>query len=134
MERTIWTPHFCSEKDFKVYLDSGFAKEVMQSKIPNEMQKGMNELGNEELKRLGVNWLNPYEFYEDSCFVTQFNIGQNGVWLAVNHQTIDSLLEGSGSSKIIEYDSHNVDYSRDAYVLLVLFGKWVEYTDVLRDI
>ena len=78
MERTIWTPHFCSEKDFKVYLDSGFAKEVMQSKIPNEMQKGMNELGNEELKRLGVNWLNPYEFYEDSCFVTQFNIGQNG--------------------------------------------------------
>src|SRR3989344_6697382 len=132
MEKTIWTPGFSKGYDFKVYLDVGFAKEMMQSKIPYEMQSGLNKLGNDELKQFGVNWLIPYQFYKDSCFITQFDLGQNGVWLSVNNQTICDLLKEDKSQKIIEYHSHNVEYPKDAFVPLVLFSKWVEYKDILK--
>ncbi len=133
MERTIWTPRFYGEYDFEVYLDWDFAREMIQSRISTERQTKMNKLGDVELKRLGVNWLSPYTFHEDSRFITQFYIGQNGVWLATDHQTIDGLLnQEEESSNVIKYTSHNVDTPKQAYVLMMLFGKWVEYVDALK--
>ncbi|GAJ08284.1 unnamed protein product, partial [marine sediment metagenome] len=132
MKKTIWTPRLYGRCDFGVYLDRDFAKEMFQSKVPTERQTRMNELANEELKRLGTDWLNPYTFYKDSCFITQFYIGQNGVWLSTNRQTIDNLLKEKESSKLIEYDSHNIDTPKQAYVLMALFDKWVEYADAFK--
>jgi len=134
MKRTLWTPRLYGECDFGVYLDQDFAKEMIQSRVPIERQTNMNELANKELKRLGTYWLNPYTFYEDSCFITQFYIGQNGVWLSTNHNTIDDLLSGKECSKPIEYDSHNVDTPKQAYILMALFDKWIEYADAFRSV
>ena len=132
MEKIIWTPDLYGGCDFKVYLDKEFAKEMIQSKIPNGKQIRMNELANEELKRLRINWSNPYSFYTDSCFITQFYIGQDGVWLSTNYQTIEDLINRKESSKIVEYNSHNVDTPSQAYVLMVSFDKWVQYADELK--
>jgi hypothetical protein len=133
MDKTIWTPRFYGSCDFGVYLDRDFARDMIRSKIPNERQGRMNELANEELKRLGTNWSNPYTFYEDSCFISQFYIGQNGVCLSTNHQTIGDLLNGREFSKPIEYNSHNVDVPKQVYVLMLLFDKWIEYADTLKN-
>lgn len=132
MDKTIWTPRLYGSCDFGIYLDRDFAREMIQSKVSNERQTRMNELANEELKRLGTNWLNPYTFHKDSCFISQFYIGQNGVWLSTNHQTIDDLLNGKESSKPIEYNSHNVDVPSQSYVLMRLFDQWIEYADAFK--
>lgn len=134
MEKTIWTPRLYGYCDFGVYLDEDFARDLIQSKVPDERQRRMNELANEELKTMGEYWLSPYTFHEDSCFISQIYIGQNGVWLSTNYQTIDELLKGKESSKPIEYTSHNVDSPKQAYVLMRLFDKWVEYADAFKSV
>ncbi len=131
MERTLWTPHFSAKYDFMVYLDRHFAREMIQSKIPSERQGAMNNLGNEVLKDLDTNWLNPYTFYRKSCFVNQFYLGQNGVWLAADI-TLNELVRGK-STKPIEYHSHNVDTPKQAHALLTLFDRWVQYAEILKD-
>ncbi len=132
MEKIIWTPCLYGKSDFKIYLDKNFAKEMIQSKIPIERQTNMNKLANEELKRLETNWLNPYNFYEDSCLITQIYIGQDGVWLSTNRQVIDNLLKEEKFFEPIEYNSHNTDTTKQAYVLIKLFNKWIDYSDALK--
>ena len=133
MEKTIWTPRLYGYCNFGVYLDRDFAKEMIQAKLSNKRQRRMNELANEELKRLRTNWSDPYTFHEASCFISQFYIGQNGVWLSTNHQTINDLINEKESSKPIEYSSHNVDFPSQAYILMRLFDKWIEYANVLKN-
>lgn len=133
MEKIIWTPRLYGSCDFGVYLDKNFARDMIQSTVSNERQRRMNGLANEELRSLKINWLDPYLFYKDSCFVSQFNIGQNGVWLATDRHAINDLLSEEKSVKPIEYNSHNVDFPSQAYVLMRLFDKWVEYADVFKE-
>jgi len=132
VEKTIWTPRLYGRCDFGIYLDEDFAKEMIQSYISTERQNKMNELGNDELKIFEINWLNPYMFYKNSCFITQFYIGQDGAWLSTNHQSVDELIRGE-SYKPIQYNSHNIDTTKQAYVLMRLFDKWIEYSDVLKE-
>ena len=84
------------------------------------------------MKRFGINWRNPYTFYKDSCFISQFYIGQNGVWLSTNYQNIDELLNEKESLEPIKYHSHNVDIPEQAYVLMSLFSQWVEFSEAIR--
>jgi|SRR3989344_5666164 len=128
MDRIVWQPVFGHKYDFSVNLDNLFAKEMIDARVPSERQIRMNQLANEELKRLGENWLNPFHFYENSCFVSQFYIGKNGVWLAT-----DILIQNKELEKPIDYHSHNVDSSKDLYVLLKLFDTWVKYADALKN-
>ncbi len=134
MEKTIWTPCLCGRYDFEVYLDTGFARDMIRSRIPIEKQTRMNELANEELKILKTNWLNPYTFYKDSFFITQFYIGQNGVWLSIDDQSIGDLLSEKESLKTIKYASHNIDTPKQFYILMTLFDKWVKYADTIKSI
>lgn len=133
MEKAIWTPDLYGKYDFGIYLDRKFALEMINSIIPGERQKSMNELATEELKRLGVKWPNPYTFCNNSCFITQFYIGDNGVWLSTNHTNISDLLSGRESSELVEYHSHNVDTPYQTYILMLLFNKWIDFSDALRD-
>ncbi len=130
MERTLWTPRFSTKYDFSVSLDRDFAREMIQAQIPPNRQEAMNNLGDEVLRGLETHWSNPYTFHKESCFINQIYLGQNGVWLATD-TTLDEVLERS--SKPIEYHSHNVDNSKQAYTLMTLFGKWIEYADILKD-
>jgi hypothetical protein len=136
MEKTIWTPSFSGNesREFRVYLDRNFAREMIQSQISSETQEGMNRIAEEELKKLGTNWPTPYGFYESSGFVSQFSIGQNGVWLSAERLGIDDLLIEREDSKPIKYDSHNVDFSKQVYDLMVLFDKWAEYAEDIRGV
>ncbi len=130
MKKIIWQPsEFSADSyDFVVSLDGDFARDIIQIKISDEKQKRVNELGNEELKKAGINWLNPYTLYEQSGFVSQIYLGNNGVWLATSHNNIESLLKKS-NSRDIEYHSHNVDTPKEAHVLMLLFNKWIELSE-----
>jgi len=127
MERIIWQPEFCSGYDFNVYLDRVFAREMIKTNLSSEQQNRMNELANEELQRRNVHWRYPYTFHENSCFIQQFYIGSNGTSLSTGHQSIKSLIEDEDSSKLIKYKSHNVDSSKQAFVLMKLVDMWVYY-------
>ena len=133
MEGIIWTPRFHRRYDFGVLLDRNFAESMVQSQISKERQKRMNELANNDLKSMGIGWLNPYSFHGSSCFVDQVYIGRNGVWLSTNHREIELLLRGEESPKPVQYNSHNVDTSHEAYVLMALFDKWVYFSERLRE-
>ena len=132
MEKTIWTPRLYGSYDFSIYLDRNFAREMIQSKCSDEIQKNMNKLANSELNKLRINWSSSYMFHENSCFIDQFSIGQNGVWLSLDRSTIDDLITEKDSSKPIEYTSHNVDDPKQVYALMKLFSKWIEYADNLK--
>jgi hypothetical protein len=130
MEKTLWTPRLYGTCDFGVNLDRDFALDMIQAKVPAEKQAKMNRLGNMDLKKLGSDWLNPYQFHKDTCFVTHLYLGE-GVWLATR-QAIDDLLSGRKSSEPIDYESHNVDTPKQAYTLMALFDRWIEYADVFK--
>lgn len=131
VEKILWQPRLYGRCEFGIYLDGNFAKEMIQSRTIPEKQDKLNKLANEELEKFRIRSLNPYTFYGDSCFVNQVHIGGNGVWLSINHQTIEDLLK-KDKPLPVEYHSHNVDIPKDAYILIVLFDNWVEYARVLR--
>ena len=94
----------------------------------------MNQFGAEKLKEKGVNWPTPYLFHEDTYLIKQYYIGGNGRWLSLSRETIDRLIRNDASSFDVKYDSHNVDSSKDAHTLLVLFDMWVSYADTIKRI
>jgi len=133
-KQTIWTLRFCAGYDFGIYLDRQFAKDMIESKIPYDTQKKMNELGSEVLKDFGTNHPEPYLFHEDTALVSQINIGGNGIWVATDRHNIDDLLQGKQElSRPVDYTSHNTDCSKDTFRLMRLFGLWVDYADVIRE-
>ena len=131
MKKLIWQPLITTKYDFAVFLDRDYAHQLITSKIPEDSQKRMNELANDNLISLGINWKNPYTFHDDSCLVSQMYIGNNGVWLATTIGSIEGLLRGE--EKTLEYHSHNVDTSRESHALLMLFDLWIRYADVLME-
>ena len=132
MEKIVWQPSL-GYYEFNISLDKDFAYKMIQAKIPIENQDRLNKLANRELEKMKVTWKNPYIFYEDSCFVKEFYIGHNGVGLHTNYQTLDSLLKNDESLNVVKYYSHNVDTSRQVFELMNLFGKWIDFSDVLKE-
>jgi hypothetical protein len=132
MDKIIWQPEFFLEHDFKIYLDSEFARTMIQSSISFDRQQRMNVIGNDELQRRGINWKDPFHFHQDSCFIDQFYIGRNGVWLATDYHSRDSLMSFNAFVKPIEYHSHNVDTAQEKIALMRLVDIWVKYSEILR--
>jgi len=130
MDNLIWQPKFCNAYDFKIYLEPEFALEMVQSRVNRDVQSRMNELADVDLKKFSINWQDPYLFHEETGLVTQICLGRNGVWLATKHQNITDLLNHT-SDKLIEYDSHNVDFMNEAYTLMFLFDKWINYAHII---
>ncbi len=131
LEKVIWQPEFFSGFDFGISLDYSFAREMIISKFSPAKRDKINGLGNEELKRFKVFWKNPYLFHEDTCFLSQVYIGENGKWLSTDYRTIENLLGKEQQSEPIKFHSHNMDNYKEAYVLMKLFNQWVHYSDIL---
>lgn len=128
----IWQPLFHSGYNFQVSLNRIFAREMIRSQVPIKKLERMNQLANEDLKRWKMNCLDPYSFHGDSCFLGQIYLSE-GRWLATDYHSTNSLLKDDESSEPIKYISHNVDYSKDAFILMRLFDKWIRYSNVLKE-
>lgn len=129
--RVLWQPTFYGRYDFGVSLDQSLAKDLLDKQVPERMRTRMNELGNMLLNQLGRSWMSPYSFEGESAFVKQISLGGNGVWLATDRIAVDALVKGV--QRPVEYHSHNTDSLSDAYALMLLFGHWIEYSDVLLE-
>ena len=131
-QRIVWQPEFVTDDyEFRIYLDPEFAREMIEARISPEKQKRLNEIANEELKRLRYSWIDPYEFHGHSAFVQQVYIGRNGKWLSASRATVEGVIAGKAEPVI--YHSHNVDGSADALTLIRLFNKWIWYSDVITE-
>lgn len=131
MERVIWTPKLF-KKGMHVYLDYDFAKEMISAKAIAGVHTNLNRLGSEEMKRWDLHYPEIYTFYKDSCLVNHFYIGQNGIWLDVDTLELRRLEEGDQSKKPIKYESHNLDSALNSHIMLSIFDKWIEYSDILK--
>jgi hypothetical protein len=135
-KQIVWQPSLGngrSNHEFSINLDGEFAKKMIRTKMPDGIVRRLNQLANETLKEIGVNWLNPYTFERDSCFLSQIYLGQNGLWLSTSYRDIEDLGREDISSKSVVYNSHNVDYSLQAYSLIRMFDLWIHYSDVLME-
>lgn len=130
MERIVWQPEINPSPHFKVYLDGDFASEMINTKLDDSLGKKMNEIAGEEMKRLGVNCLNPYRFYEDTCLLTEVHLGYNGILLSTDDHSTRELL--GGSKKRLEYHCHNIMTPKESLALITGFSKWVEYSEIVR--
>lgn len=117
--------------DFSVLLDRDLASLMLEIELSPAKKDGMNRLGCETLGRLNYANHSPFEFFGNSCFVTQISLGRVGIWLAVDRTNGRNPLEIYKNDPII-YSSHNSDTSRDANALMSLFDLWIEYSDILR--
>ena len=134
-KKIIWQPELVlTGCGFNVFLDKRFAKEMLDSPLSYENQRNMNELGAKDLKSLGIDWREPYAFQNNSCLIGQIYLGMNGVWLSTSPRDLNNLVKEKDLKGVrdIEYGSHNVDTPRNAYALMYLFSKWIEYADVLK--
>jgi len=132
-QEIIYRPEFSEGYDFNIWLDKRFAKKMIGSHSPKEYLKRMNELGNEELKKFRIFYRDPYSFYNDSGMITQIYVGNNGVWLSTDNAELFRLGGNVVFDRPIEFHSHNVRHQVEAYVLLRLFDKWVQYSECLRN-
>jgi len=135
-DKIVWQPSLGNGRsghEFSINLDREFAKEMIRTKMSDGTAKRLNQLANETLKEFGVNWLNPYTFEKDSCFLSQIYLGENGLWLSTNYRDIEDLSREDVPPKHVVYNSHNVDTSIQAYSLMRMFGMWIHYSDVLRE-
>lgn len=132
MGKILWTPEILLAGrgyNFAAFLDRDFAIRMLNSKTAPEERFNLNQIANEELKKHRIATSDPFEFYNNSLLVNQFNIGQGGRWLAT--VTLEWINETS--TEPVKYSSHNIDSSADAYALLGLFGKWIEYVELFRN-
>lgn len=115
-----------------ILLDRDFAEDMLASKIPFEAQKRMNQLSLETLISKGFNWHDPLIFHEDTALVTEFHLGNGGVWLSMDSSSRFSLLNQNDKKEPLKYHSHNARYSSHSYALMALVDRWVEYADLLK--
>ena len=124
----LWQPRNMSNpRSLEVTLDKEFASRMYNAKITRDARTRMNEIAAQMLKKSNIKWPEPFRFYENTGFVSQCSIGENGKWLAVNTPA-DILFRNSCE---IVYYSHNIDTTRDAYTLLTIVDIWAEYADEL---
>ena len=133
-ERIIWQPFFnYDDYEFKVWLDRNFARQMATSTLSPERTKRMNELGRDKLKSLGINWLSPYTFYENTGLVSSFHLGHGGKWLGTSDRSIKNLLDDDKKEEPLKYHSHNLEFPKETHALLALFSQWIHYSDILRE-
>ena len=127
MDAIIWQPSFVSGYDFMMSLDRDFAKDMIDSQVSVGRQGKMNQLANLKLNELGNNWKDPYTFLGNSRLLSQLYIGE-GVRLTTDSYSILDLVNNE-STKPLKYISYNVGTSKEAFILLALFDKWVKYAN-----
>ena len=92
----------------------------------------MDLVAKTELKRLGIHRSNTYGFHEDTCLLKQIYLGGDGIWLDLDRLEIMNLSCEVKLIKPVKYEPHNVDSIMNSYILMSLFEKWVDYSEILK--
>ena len=130
-DRIVWQPVNLNNPLYpiSILLDPGFAKEMILLKIPLWAQERINEFGKESLKKSGIKYDEPYQFYRDTSFVKRFHLGKNGIWLGFS----GNLAEQSFSGPLI-YKSQGIDSLSRKKGLLDLVDLWIDHGPDLNGI
>jgi hypothetical protein len=136
MNKVIWQPRdlYQPSLDFDVDLDSDFAREMLGLKLSPGVLGQMKSLGLETASRFGFNYPEPYNFQENTGLITGFYIGKNGTWLSTSRDLLYELEHSPKSDKPLEYSSHNIDSTNEAYALMALFDRYVQYAGTLKEL
>jgi len=133
LDEIVWQPVFSGSYEFAVLLNPGFAKQMLTTPLSRERQDSMNKRAAEDLKNVRINCLSPYQFRNNSCFVSCINLGYKGLWLSTDNSTVESLLKNKELPDVVKYHAHNADTSFDAFHLMAMFSLWIQYSDVLLE-
>jgi hypothetical protein len=127
-DKTVWQPTALYQPgyEFGILLDPDLALRMLSTELDSRTKENLKKLGLETIVRMGYNYPEPYLFYGNSWLVQEFDIGNNGKWLSLDSsQRLDNIRIP------LKYSSHNVDTSKEAYALMALVDRWVEYFNLL---
>jgi len=119
--------------NFTLYLDRNISKLIKGISIDEKIRKRFQEIGQEDLKNMGKKWYEPYLFHENSLLISQINIESDGRWLASSRDDILELDKEKPFNNFVRYNSHNIDTPEQAYALLALFTRWLDFTKCFTD-
>jgi hypothetical protein len=112
---------------FTIKLDKDLAKKLINTKVGNNLQEALTKSALDKFK---INFRTPLNFYEDTAFIENFYLGENGVWLQVDTYQKKNLIKNKLEENLT-YDAHNVDTTFDTYRLIGLFDLWMYYAPTL---
>lgn len=129
MEEQVWQMEnvYQPSYNFKIKLDADFAQNVQEISIPQDYQKNLNSFSEDILEDHNFRYPSPLRFYQDTFLATGFHIGNNGTWLSTED------LNDLEQNESIEYYTHNIDNSSEAYALIALFDNWADKAAVLLE-
>ena len=119
--------------NFGMYLEKDFALKCKNRKLLSEEKQRFQDIVKQQIsKPLRYDEPAPLDFFEDSLLVMGFYLHRgNGLWLSAGRSQIENLDENSKDN--LDYSSHNVDSTKEAYSLIALYERWVHYTGVFLE-
>jgi hypothetical protein len=135
MDKPIWQSKIVkAERGYgiNILLDRAYAESMIKTILNQERQNNMNKVGSSRLETFGIKCLTPYTFYKNTALISSVDLGSDGRWISAESSTIETLLDGSANK--IEYHDHNLDSANDVLALMSIFGLWVDYSEIFRDL
>ena len=116
---------------FEVCLDLSYARKAKTTRLDEQIHNFLHDYGRQVAQNLGFTGLGyqPYDFDESSILVRIF-VSPTGSRLLAKPSDLSDLMREKTENNL-EYYTHNVAGSDDAFLLLSLFTKWVEILDTL---
>jgi len=119
---------------FYIHLDRDFVRGTKQKTVEYELQERLQEIGKDKIvKILFPSRLikPPYHFLDNSLLVRSIHVPGDNCEIGINYNQLESLDKENSSDNSIKFSPHNVDNRIQAYALLSLFIKWVDYAEML---
>ena len=129
----IWQPVYLYQEgnDFGIVLDHAFAREMLDTELPRDAYRRIQELPGE---LMGFRDPEPYTFHANTCLLREVNLSAgDGKWLSIEHAAGGAV---PALDRPLRYATHNLDYrpsASDVTTLLGLFDIWVSYAELLKD-
>lgn len=133
MESIVWQPKclYQNSSNFKILLNSNFAKDMLESKLEDEVRYGLNKIAEELLNKRGFISNEPIIFYGDSLLVEKLDFGENSSSLILEtNLNLESFL--FNRKKPLEYFSEKVNSVEQREALMSVFDLWTDYSLVSR--
>lgn len=110
-------------------------EQALNLKITDEGSNGINTVAKNILdKEYKCCVTVPFEFYEDTYVVTQFNITGGGRWFSSKVPTYGkNILDVFTDNQNIVYSGHNIDNTLHSLAMLRLIDIWTTYFSVIKE-
>jgi hypothetical protein len=136
MSELIWQPkNLHCWPNYDIEVSRSFMEQASNLHITNEFSNSLNAYAKSILeKNFKCSASNPFEFFEDTYVVSQFNIDGGGRWFASKIPAYGkNILDVFQDNQNIIYSGHNIDTSTHSIAMLRLMDVWTSYFSIIKE-